>query len=193
MRIEDSNKIDVLGVVASRKKRSYGKSHYFFRSSQLQSQAGGDFICNLKSMKNVLRILFVLLAAFAIIFIVSARSPHDASIAESNNTNQQAPQTVGVTTTINNGSAEASYNQTVASGSSALEVLLLVGEEQGIDISTTEYDFGSIVDSISGVGVDTTDNKYWIYYINGETATEGASSYLVQDSDTILWNYEDAM
>jgi len=40
---------------------------------------------------------------------------------------------------------------------------------------------------------DIKKNKYWIYYINSETASVGASDYVVAEGDVILWNYEDSL
>ena len=49
---------------------------------------------------------------------------------------------------------------------------------------------GGFVTSINGISQDEAANKYWIYYINGEYAPVGASEYIVQDGDEILWKLE---
>jgi hypothetical protein len=39
-------------------------------------------------------------------------------------------------------------------------------------------------------GIKGTPGKYWIYYINGESASVGASIYKIKNGDIISWKYE---
>ena len=48
---------------------------------------------------------------------------------------------------------------------------------------------GEYIDSINGVK-GGTDNKYWIYYINGKLSQVGVSEYKLKDKDVIEWKFE---
>jgi len=170
------------------KKRSVQKHMRFHWSRRLQSKPV-VFICNFTRMKNKFTLGIVMLAAIvAIALLAISHTPSEEAQDTTTNTS-----TIAVVTTIANGESSTTYDSSVPDGTTALQVLQLVADQHGLDVKTTEYDFGTMVDSIDGVGQDTTDNKYWIYYINEESASKGASDYVVQNNDTILWQYEDSM
>jgi len=76
-------------------------------------------------------------------------------------------------------------------GVSAYDVLVDSGVDIGVDSSSgTVY-----VDSIAGLSAsETGPNAGWLFYVNGEMPTVGASDYIVKDGDEIVWTfYEDAM
>jgi len=41
--------------------------------------------------------------------------------------------------------------------------------------------------------IQNTNEKYWVYYINGEEAQTGISTYLIKPNDTIEWKYEESI
>jgi len=47
---------------------------------------------------------------------------------------------------------------------------------------------GNFVTEINGM--KGTPGKYWIYYVNNEKATIGASQYILKDGDIIRWSQE---
>ena len=51
---------------------------------------------------------------------------------------------------------------------------------------------GYFVTEINGVKNDPQTGKYWIYYINGQTAQFGISSYIINKGDKIEWKYENS-
>lgn len=53
---------------------------------------------------------------------------------------------------------------------------------------TTHTTYGAFITSIEGV--KNTDTQYWMYYINGEHAMVGVSSYLITEPVNIEWRYE---
>jgi len=56
---------------------------------------------------------------------------------------------------------------------------------------TKEYaGMGHFVEEINGIKNNPTENKYWIYYINGESAKVGISNYIIHKGDVIEWKYE---
>jgi len=74
-----------------------------------------------------------------------------------------------------------------AEGGSVLEFLEDVTEDEKIDLETTEYDFGVLVDSIGGV--ENTQENSWIYFVNEKPAEVGAGEYVLEDGDLVEWKY----
>jgi len=69
--------------------------------------------------------------------------------------------------------------------------LLEAAKIGGYDIKATYYGIydSLLIDSISNY-VNGDDNKYWIYYINGESGSVGADKQIVMDNDLIEWKFE---
>lgn len=134
--------------------------------------------------------IYYVLAVLALLVavIVAVNTGQD----ESTQTDDISSDQREITTIIKVDDTATEYPQTVTVSTTALQALEQLESDGEIDVETTAYDFGVLVDSIDGVGTDTGDNKFWIYSINDTTATVGASEYVVQDGDRILWNYEPA-
>ncbi|MBT4121168.1 MAG: DUF4430 domain-containing protein [Candidatus Magasanikbacteria bacterium] len=49
---------------------------------------------------------------------------------------------------------------------------------------------GYFVTEINGIKNDPQAGKYWIYYINGDSAKIGISNYIIKKGDIIEWKYE---
>ena len=72
---------------------------------------------------------------------------------------------------------------TVASGISALEVSKKIAEIE------TKYG-GGFVSSINNVSSSYPKTRYdWFFYVNGFLSKTGASSYIMMDGDSIVWDY----
>lgn len=56
--------------------------------------------------------------------------------------------------------------------------------------TTEDSDFGSFVTSIAGVEATDGEN-FWSFYVNGEFATEGASTYVAKEGDQFEWRLEE--
>lgn len=57
--------------------------------------------------------------------------------------------------------------------------------------TTKEYaGMGHFVEEINGLKNNPQENKYWIYYINGESAKIGISNYFINKGDLIEWKYD---
>ena len=59
-----------------------------------------------------------------------------------------------------------------------------------LEIQNTQY--GALINAIDG-RVNGSDNKYWIYYVNGEMALVGAGDYVVQPGDRIEFRFEESI
>lgn len=79
------------------------------------------------------------------------------------------------------------YQAEYQEGQTALSLLLQAAEQRDVQVKTTEYDFGTIVDSIDGM--ENSSEMAWIYFVNGQSANVGADSYEVGGGDMIEWRY----
>lgn len=85
------------------------------------------------------------------------------------------------------------YTLKLPEGSTALDLMEEVRATQGFTFTGQESPgFGFFVESINGVQSDTETNTYWLYFINGESAQEGISAYVLEEGDIIEWRYEQA-
>ena len=82
---------------------------------------------------------------------------------------------------------QVSYSAEHEQSVTALSLLMDAAEENDVEIQVTEYDFGTMVDSIGGR--ESSSEMAWIYFINGQSANVGADSYEVEPGDTIEWKY----
>ncbi len=93
---------------------------------------------------------------------------------------------ITITQKVNYGPAKAteSAQLQITPGENALEIL---GQTKKIE--TKEFSIGKIVESIEGIK-NGTDNKYWIYYVNGNEAKVGATEYKPAANDQIEWRFK---
>jgi hypothetical protein len=86
-----------------------------------------------------------------------------------------------------------SYKSEVKIGSSVFEAMEIIKRES---TETNLFDFkskvtpglGNFITEINGL--KGSPGKYWIYYVNNEKATIGASKYILKEGDIIKWNQE---
>ncbi|OGH65084.1 MAG: hypothetical protein A3F93_02455 [Candidatus Magasanikbacteria bacterium RIFCSPLOWO2_12_FULL_34_7] len=57
---------------------------------------------------------------------------------------------------------------------------------EAIDYSNIGY----FITKLNGIENDNRAGKYWVYYINGESAKIGISNYIINNNDLIEWKYE---
>ena len=76
----------------------------------------------------------------------------------------------------------------IPSGSTTVYGLLeRVADEEGIGLETQQYDFGIFVKSINGK--ESSTERAWIYFVNGQSADVAADKYDVKGGDLIEWKY----
>lgn len=74
----------------------------------------------------------------------------------------------------------------VTTAFSALEEATKV---ENIEVTTTKYDFGMMVNSI-GAYKGGEDGKYWLYYVNSKVPEVGADQYSIKAGDVVEWKFE---
>ena len=144
-------------------------------------------------MKNNLsKIITGALIFTAIILAVAYTQTNNKNTNPKSNINETSDETsdLSITAKIDNGETQVSYDKQVSSGTTALELMNLISEEDGIVLGTTEYDFGTLIDSIDGMGEDTADGKYWSFYVNDEMSDVGMADYSLNNNDTITMKYQ---
>jgi len=84
-----------------------------------------------------------------------------------------------------------SYDVEIANAT-AFEALETASEEYNFDLDTTYYEEyqSHLINKINGAGSE--DNKYWIFYVNGEMAPLGADQMYVKNGDIISFNLEES-
>ncbi|TAN33391.1 DUF4430 domain-containing protein [Patescibacteria group bacterium] len=78
----------------------------------------------------------------------------------------------------------------VPAGATVYDAMKQLADEKKIFFSGKEYaGMGFFAEEINGLQ-NGDGGKYWIYYVNGQQAKVGVSSYLIKSSDIISWVYE---
>lgn len=68
-------------------------------------------------------------------------------------------------------------------GKTALELL-----QTKYRVEVQDSSYGAFVTSINGL--KNTDKKFWLFYVNGTAASEGAGTYETKNSQQIEWRYQ---
>lgn len=77
--------------------------------------------------------------------------------------------------------------------STVYDAMLLLNQEKKLAVEFKTFaGMGAMVQAIDGVANDTRINKFWIYYINGQSAQVGVSYYIIKPNDLIEWKYENS-
>ncbi|MFA6525227.1 MAG: DUF4430 domain-containing protein [Patescibacteria group bacterium] len=81
------------------------------------------------------------------------------------------------------------YATTIPNYSSVLDVLRKSAADNNLALDTQESSYGVYVNGLAGkTGGD--NNKYWLYYVNGESATIGVADYIINEGDSIEFKFE---
>ncbi|QQG50253.1 MAG: DUF4430 domain-containing protein [Candidatus Berkelbacteria bacterium] len=95
------------------------------------------------------------------------------------------PQTTdGAATAVTQTENEISYQG--VEGKNAVELL----RERAVIETKTYEGLGELVIAINGKA--STENQFWVFYINGAPAEVGASTYITKATDVLTWKYENA-
>ena|SRR5699024_1022331 len=142
-----------------------------------------------KAMKvgNIMKKWSVLiLASFVLVGCQNNQDTDQSSSTSVSETTQQS-ETVSVeenkatVTVLVDQDKEDEKELTFEEGTTALELLkanFQVEEKDGF------------VSQINGIAQDDKAGKYWLYYVNGESASVGANDYELKDEDQIEWHLE---
>lgn len=74
-------------------------------------------------------------------------------------------------------------------GLTVFEVLKQGADELNLPLKTKTYDLGILIEAI-GDHTNGTDNKYWLFYVNGQMPMKAADQQLVQPGDKVEFKFE---
>jgi hypothetical protein len=146
----------------------------------------GDCIEKLQNRVNLIGITLIVTLVVA---VFGAAAGFVANVDTSNN----ASEINSLRTEIASLKGEAAKNEVKENGVSydgrndktALELL-----KDGHKVETKEYSgMGEFVTSIDGVAAEDGKN-FWAFYVNGQMAAEGASTYKTKDGEKIEWRLD---
>lgn len=69
----------------------------------------------------------------------------------------------------------------------AYDALVKTLEKEGLELETTQYDFGVFINSVDGI--ENTSDKAWIYFVNGESANKASDQLILTEGDHLEWKY----
>jgi len=65
-------------------------------------------------------------------------------------------------------------------------------EKADLAFDYEEYEVGAFISSIEGIENNTDENKFWIYYVNGERAEKAVDKKLIGAGDEINFKFEES-
>lgn len=136
------------------------------------------------STRNKILFFAVLLLSVVVFFSSSLRQiqPNPAPIPPT------APVLADLTISINYGDLPTvTYSQPFVGSPSAFSLLQNVADREKIEFTHKQYSFGSLVENIGGY--KNTPEKAWVFYVNAQSSSVGASDYLLQPGDKVEWKY----
>lgn len=130
----------------------------------------------------------IILLLVIILFAVPA-------LTRDNNTSQPTPSPLSqevnnaemIVTEIDFGDAEPVQITLEETSHTAFSALQKAVEAMEYDLQTQQYDFGVMVQSINVY--ESSAEKAWIYYVNGESGMIAADQMQLQPGDTVSWRY----
>ncbi len=81
------------------------------------------------------------------------------------------------------------YSKKVDKGISVLDLMELIGQEDGLSFKYRESDSGTFMEEINGVKNNPSANAHWLLYVNGKI-TKAGPDYRLSGNDIIEWRYE---
>ena len=84
---------------------------------------------------------------------------------------------------------EAQNQEISYEGREGVDAMSLLRENYNIETEEFGGGLGEFVTSIEGIG--PASDEFWGFFVNGETANVGASTYITKDGDIIEWKIEE--
>ena len=108
-------------------------------------------------------------------------------------TGQVAGAEVGVATLmVDRGQGNTlSFDVEVEKDMTVFEALQQMATASGLKLQTKKYDFGVLVEGIGDL-IGGQDNKYWLFYVNGEMALNSVDTQIVSPGDKIEFRFEES-
>jgi len=144
----------------------------------------------MNKIKLALTFIALLFAAwlatwFGLFNFIDTSNPQTSNASNTENTLVEASQ---ATVVIDFGDGKIETGKVViGEPTTAYSALTKLVDENDIEIETKQYDFGVFVQSIDSY--ESSSEKAWIYYVNGESGTIAADQKEIVGTDTVEWKY----
>ncbi len=79
------------------------------------------------------------------------------------------------------------YPLNLAETTNAFDALLFAAEKEGKEIKSTQYDFGVFIETVGSM--ESSAEKAWIYFVNGNSGQVAADQYELNEGDKIEWKF----
>jgi hypothetical protein len=89
---------------------------------------------------------------------------------------------------IDFGEEEEMFEVEIMGEMSVMEVLEKGAGMNGLELEIKEFSFGKMVEKIGEV--KSTNEKTWIYYVDGVAGSVGAGAMMVGGGEEVVWRYE---
>jgi len=99
---------------------------------------------------------------------------------------QEASQNAELVITFDDGTT-VSFTKEFTNDETAFSILKEVTDAKSLTLETTQYDFGVFVKSINGE--ESSADKSWIYFVNGQSGQVAADQYKLKPGDKVEWKY----
>lgn len=96
---------------------------------------------------------------------------------------------ITVNLVIDNGDKKESYNVTANENDKVIDVLQTASVENNLSLEIKDSSYGPMVQGLLGKS-GGEGGKYWLYYVNGASATVGVGEQNVKEGDLIEFRFE---
>lgn len=139
----------------------------------------------MKNVKTLLIVIGSLFVAFVIGWLSLFNRIQTQSSPEEPSRTIAVPSTIDLSIDYGDGN-KITYN-TQATEGTVYNLLKMIAIDNNIELDTESYDFGVFVKSIDEF--ESTAEKSWIYFVNGESGTVAADRYILESGDVVEWRY----
>lgn len=145
--------------------------------------------------KELLKARLIYSSIFAVVLLVGGYLWQQNLVVTPTSDNQNAPAQIEITTVSATmeiqGLDETEQPIVAVAGQTLLGLMRQMSEQKPtMNVQTQDYEgLGSLVVQI-GAWRNGTDEKYWQYTVNGEVPMVGADRYVIQNGDSIKWEFK---
>lgn len=146
-------------------------------------------------MKKNFKFIVVIILTGVILWFGQNKVNESESLPESRlpqNSEESVKNEVSFSIFFEEGNSRVFDSIPLDNGASVFDVLRKISEENNMPLEYKDYgeSMGVMIQSIDGLENNfEKEKKYWQYWVNEEYSKEGASSYILENNDSVEWRY----
>lgn len=141
---------------------------------------------NAKALLISIALLFIaFVGSFFYLFKVIQKPESPVIIETTTPIDESAQQYISLV--IDYGDGNSKTYETQATEGTAYGLLKMIAVENNIELNAESYDFGVFVKSLGGY--ESSSEKAWIYFVNGESGTVASDQYELSEGDMVEWRF----